>query len=120
MNRLLDLAEDGREIPDAIWQRIGQRRQEISELKDKIARLESRIEHLSSGEIEPEEVVRFVTFLEHHLEQYILKSFINRIEVDKHRVRIEYTIPRPTGRRLDLEELEAVPTLGAPGTPGRI
>jgi len=124
LNRLLDLAEESQQVPDALWQRIEQRQHEIADLKERIAQLEFRIETLSSDEIETTEVVRFVTFLGHHLEDYpvgrqraILKSFINRIKVDRDSIEIEYILPRPRGKRLDLKELEPVPTLGAPGTP---
>ena len=114
-------------MPQALWQRIEERQQEVTELKTRIAGLETRIDSLSSEEIELKEVVRFVSFLGHHLkdcpvrkQRTILKSFIRRIEVDKNRIRIEYTLPKPVGRSLDLEELDPVPILGAPGTPGRI
>ena len=49
-----------------------------------------------------------------------LQSFIRRIEVTKDEIRIEYTLPRPKGRKLDLMELDLVPSMGSPGTPGRI
>ena len=127
LDRLLDLAEEGPQVPQALWQRIEERQQEVTELKARIAGLETRIDSLSSEEIELKEVVRFVSFLGHHLkdcpvrkQRAILRSFIKRIEVDKDRIRIEYTIPKPAGRSLDLEELDPVPILGAPGTPGRI
>lgn len=127
LERLLDLAEQGQRIPDALWERIGERQNEIFELKKRIAEVESSMEGLSAEEIETKEVVRFVTFLGHHLgdcpvakQRAILKSFIVRIEVDRDRIEIEYRVPRPTGVSLKLEDMDPVPILGPPGTPGRI
>lgn len=127
VNRLLDLAEQGQELPRAFWERLEKRQRELAKLEEQIAQVEAEIASLGSNEIDVKEVVRFVTFLRYHLDRLpvrrqraILKNFIRRIWVDKDTIEIEYSIPKPAGKRLSLDELEPVPILGTSSTPGRI
>ena len=127
LNRLLDLAERSQEVPQAFWARLEERQRELAKLEERIAQIEAEIASLGTNAIDVKEVARFVTFFRYHLDRLpvrrqraILKNFIRRISVDKDMIEIEYSIPKPTGKQLSLEELEPVPILGTSGTPGRI
>lgn len=127
LDRLLDVIETGEEPPQALWERARERQAEVAELEERLEILDRRLGALGATEIELKEAVRYVTFLRKRLEGYpvsrqraILQSFIRRIEASKDEIRIEYTLPRPTGRKLNLMELDLVPSMSSPGTPGRI
>ncbi len=125
LTRLLDALEMGKLAPEALRERVNTRQEEIERLQVRLDELKRDGGSLRATRFDLERMRPYVESLKETLEtasvqtrRAVLKSFIERIEVARDELTIEFRLPRPQGT-LTPSEIPG-PVLGTEksGTPG--